>query len=194
MTISAFKEGVFSVVHKHRLEHVQHVYTVYTNMLYQHVVPMGQLWPWTVTLLTLFPSSRGRHPELCNRAPLRIQEWNRVRSQSWGRHQKKQHLSLSGWAGPETQPARSRGLVSGPKASLVRCLLHMWVHGPIKFLGQRPPAMGEYPEHLQWCYPMLPGSGCQISSLSLQESRVDCAAGREFQRANGVSGIITPLW
>lgn len=82
---------MFSVVHKHRLEHVQHVYTVYTNMLYQHVVPMGQLWPWTVTLLTLFPP----HAAILSSA-LGLSEnpgMKQSEVQSWGRGQKKQHLS-----------------------------------------------------------------------------------------------------
>ena len=110
MTISALRKACFSVVHKHRLEHVQHVYITYTNMLYQ----MSQLWPWTVTLLTLFPP----HMAILSSAlglSVRIQEWNRVRFRGGVKDEGSSTSSLSGRAGPETQPEGSRVWCLGQK-------------------------------------------------------------------------------
>ena len=91
-----------------------------------------------------------------------IQEWNRVRFRAGVGVRRSNTCPLSGWAGPETQPARSRGLVSGPKASLMRCLLHMWVHGSIKLLRSKAPSHGWISTTSSVvCYPASLRSGCQ---------------------------------
>lgn len=159
MTISALRKVCFL------LSNIVGTCTTCVHCIHKHVVPTCcNAWVscglWRVTLLTALPSSR-HSLKLCIR-PLRIQEMKQSEVQSWGRHQKKQHLSLSGWAGPETQPARSRGLVSGPKARWWDACYTCEYMAHKKLLGQRPPAMGEYSEHLQWyVIPASLRSGCQ---------------------------------
>lgn len=135
MTISALRKGCFSVVHKHRSEHEQHVYTVYTNMLYQ----MGQLWPWTVTLLTLFPP----HVAVLSSA-LGLSENPGMKQgevQSWGRGQEKQHLSPEwlSWAWDSACRIQGSGIwAKNIAGEMPVTYVSTWLHKALKVKGPQP--------------------------------------------------------
>lgn len=156
MTISALRKACFSVVHKQ-------VGTCATcvHHIHKHVVPNESAVALDGYLAHTLPSSHG-HPELCFRPLCENTGMKQGEVQRWGQGRGKPH-PFPEWPSRAWDSAwRIQGLVSGPEALLVRCLIYMWVHGSIKLLGSEAPSHGwKSRTSSVRCYPASLRSGCQ---------------------------------